>query len=225
MTSILLVEDDRSLGATLRERLGEEGYAVTWAESCGAAKGALGAGVFHLLLVDVGLPDGDGFELVRSLGSKAPPIIFLTAMSSAEHRLTGFELGAVDYVPKPFHLKELLLRIKRVIESTRTTRRVMVGTITVDLDSMSLRFADGSVEYPQTRDFQVLRLLIEAAPRVVSRREILEKFWQGDTLSTERTVDNAIVRLRHHLKKGAEDVIRSVRGIGYQWVNSAEVPG
>jgi len=143
MTSILLVEDDRSLGATLRERLGEEGYTVTWAESCGAATSALGAGAFDLLLVDVGLPDGDGFELVRSFGSDAPPIIFLTAMTSAEHRLTGFELGAVDYVPKPFHLKELLLRIKRVIESTRTSRRVMVGTSTIDRESMSLRFEDG----------------------------------------------------------------------------------
>lgn len=225
MTKILLVEDDRSLGATLRERLDEEGYSITWAESCRAAEAALDAEMFDLLLVDIGLPDGDGFELVRSRGRATPPVIFLTAMSSAEHRLTGFELGAVDYVPKPFHLKELLLRIKRVVESTRTTRRVVVGTITIDLDSMLLRFGDGSVEYPQTRDFQVLRLLIEAAPRVVSRREILDKFWRGDTLSTERTVDNAIVRLRHHLKRGAEDVIRSVRGIGYQWVNVGDGSG
>jgi DNA-binding response OmpR family regulator len=86
---------------------------------------------------------------------------------------------------------------------------------------MSLRLPDGTVEYPQTRDFQVLQLLIESAPRVVSRKEILDKFWKDDTLSTERTVDNAILRLRQHLRKGADDTIRSVRGIGYQWVDAA----
>jgi len=217
MKSILLVEDDRSLGLTLKERLTAEGYGVTWVDTGVLAREALAAGSVDLMLVDVGLPDGSGFDLVQGLGVAAPPVVFLTAMSSAEHRLTGFELGAVDYIPKPFHLKEILLRIRRALESRPTTKRVVVGALTIDLDSMSLIFADGTVEYPQTRDFQVLRLLIESAPRVVSRREILEKYWKDDTLSTERTVDNAIVRLRHQLKKGSADVIRSVRGVGYQW--------
>lgn len=217
MKSILLVEDDRSLGLTLKERLAAEGYAVTWVDTGALAREAVARGGVDLMVVDVGLPDGSGFDVVRAVGEGAPPVVFLTAMSSAEHRLEGFELGAVDYIPKPFHLKELLLRIRRAIESRPPTRRVVVGELTIDLDSMAMVLPDGSVEYPQTRDFQVLRLLIESAPRVVSRREILEKFWHDDTLSSERTVDNAIVRLRHHLKKGSADVIRSVRGVGYQW--------
>ncbi|MFM1848340.1 MAG: hypothetical protein RL417_1814 [Pseudomonadota bacterium] len=221
MTTILLVEDDRSLGATLKERLLVEGYALVLAASCEEARRALAERSYDLMLVDVGLPDGDGFELVRGLGSAAPATIFLTAMSSAENRLTGFELGAVDYIPKPFHLKEILLRIKRALEAARKTRSVQVGSLTIDMESMSLRLPDGTVEYPQTRDFQVLQLLIESAPRVVSRKEILDKFWKDDTLSTERTVDNAILRLRQHLRKGADDTIRSVRGIGYQWVDAA----
>ncbi len=222
MTAILLVEDDRSLGTTLKERLIKEGYTVVLADSCAVAQAALRTEAFALMLVDVGLPDGDGFELVRSLGPAAPAVIFLTAMSSAENRLAGFELGAVDYIPKPFHLKEILLRIERALQSPRRLRRVSVGGVTIDLESMSLTLSDGTVEYPQTRDFQVLRLLIEAAPRVVSRRDILAKLWRDDDLSTERTVDNAILRLRQHLRKGGADSIRSVRGIGYQWVAEGE---
>jgi len=219
MRQIVLVEDDSSLGETLRERLGEEGYGVTLARTVAEGEGAALATSPDLLVVDVGLPDGSGVELVRRvLTRKLVPVIFLTAMATAEDRLAGYEAGAVDYIPKPFHIKELLLRVARVLESTRPDRRVDAGGILIDLDSMSLRLPDGTIEYPQTRDFQVLQLLIEAAPRVVSRQEILDRFWNTDRLSTHRTVDNSVVRLRHHLREAGSEFIRSVRGVGYQWV-------
>src|SRR5689334_20091462 len=108
MTRILLVEDDKSLGATLRERLSKEGYEVIWTETKKDSLAAHRQNPFDLYIFDVGLPDGTGFELAREVkdgGNR--PFLFLTAQSDAESRLEGYELGAEEYIPKPFHLREL----------------------------------------------------------------------------------------------------------------------
>jgi DNA-binding response OmpR family regulator len=140
--------------------------------------------------------------------------MFMTAASSAQNRLEGFEIGAEEFIPKPFHLKELFIRIRHVLDTRNTRHVVPFGSKTIDLDAMAVVHDDGTREYPQPRDFRILRLLIEWAPRVVSRDEILDRVWGEDRFPAERTVDNAIVRLRHSL---GDQAIRSVRGVGYQW--------
>jgi DNA-binding response OmpR family regulator len=215
MTRILLVEDDRTLGTTLTERLRKEGYDTEWCATLADAGRAFDRGLWDLAILDVGLPDGSGFDFARRIRAYgATPIMFMTAASSAQNRLEGFELGAEEFIPKPFHLKELFIRIRHVLEKRSTRHVVPFGTKTIDLDAMAVVHDDGSREFPQARDFRILRLLIEWSPRVVSRDEILDRVWGEDRFPGERTIDNAVVRLRQLL---GDHAIRSVRGVGYQW--------
>src|SRR5258707_7762054 len=118
MKRLLLVEDDRSLGATLHERLLREPYDVAWVETKQRALKKLNEGLWDLVILDIGLPDGSGFELARHIkGSSSLPVMFMTALSSAEHRLEGFEISAEEIIPNPFHLHQLLLRGNHVLDS------------------------------------------------------------------------------------------------------------
>jgi len=217
MARVLLIEDDASLGQTLSERLAREGHAVEWAVSVREARTKFD-GIWDLAIVDVKLPDGSGFGLARELrGRSTVPIMFMTALNSAENRLEGFEIGADEYLPKPFHLKEFLLRVRHVLGRQQAQRIVRAAGCAIDLGAMTVT-RGGQRHELQARDCQVLRLLIDAAPRVVSRSEILDRVWGETRFPTPRGVDNAIVRLRQALDN--QDLIRSVRGVGYQWTAS-----
>ena len=211
---LLLVEDDPTLGVTLKERLTSEGYLVQWASTAAAARSAFQErSDWDLVLFDVGLPDGSGFELAAEWRGRVP-FLFVTALSDAEHRLNGFELGAEEYIPKPFHLKELLIRVKHVLDNHAVKRNLSVEGAEIDFAAMTVRDHKGETQHPAAKDFQLLALLIERAPRVLTRDEILDAVWGKDHLGNTRTVDNAIVRLRGFFKNSP---IRSVRGVGYQW--------
>lgn len=222
MPRVLLVEDDRSLGTTLSERLAKEGHDVRWAETLEAGRSAARAEAFDLAIVDVMLPDGSGFTLAPEIRKHSlTPIMFMTALNSAESRLKGFELGADEYLPKPFHLKEFILRVRHVLTTQPSRRLLEAGTARVDLDAMTVDRPEQPRAYLQVRDARVLQVLVEAAPRAVGRSEILDRVWGEHQFPTPRTVDNAIVRLRQALGDEDGTLIRSVRGIGYQWaVNS-----
>lgn len=226
--SLLLVEDDRTLAETLSERLVKEGYDVTWVDRAAAAKTETERNRFDLLLLDVGLPDGNGFTLARDLraqpaGSlnRETPFVFLTAMTSAEYRLEGYELGAEEYIPKPFHLRELLLRVKHVLENHATPEYLNLGDRVIYWDALEVRSNATEtavmLERLQARDAMLLRLLVTRSPAVVSRDEILDKIWGEENFPSSRTVDNAIVRLRQAMGDAHAARIRSVRGVGYQW--------
>lgn len=221
MTKLLLVEDDSSLGQSLTERLSEEGYTVLWNQTCEEAERTLADVQVDLVLLDIGLPDGSGFSVARFLREKgSTPLIFLSAMTSAEYRLEGFEIGADDYIPKPFHLRELLLRISRILESKGIRKTIEVGDIVIDPQSMSVMLQSGETIQPAPRDFELLKFLVNSSPRVLGREEIHDKLWPEDSdASTYRSIDNAIMRLRSIFRKVSnEEYIRSVRGVGYQWV-------
>jgi len=223
MPRILLLEDDLSLGRTLAERLERERLVVEWAQTIAAARGALDAGRWDLAILDVRLPDGSGFGLARQIRKTTTmPIMFMTALNSAENRLEGFEIGADEYLPKPFHLKEFIIRVRNVLarQPPRATHRA--GRVVIDLEAMAVESGDGSRTFLQVRDARVLTLLIDAAPRAVDRSEILDRVWGEDQFPTPRAVDNAIVRLRQALGDEAGRLIRSVRGIGYQWAGDDE---
>ncbi|WII72435.1 response regulator transcription factor [Bdellovibrio sp. 22V] len=218
MRKVLLVEDDLSLGETLTERLKKD-YDVTWGKSFSEAWTLFSKSKdFDIVILDVGLPDGNGFELAAKIKQISSVLfLFLTAQADAESRLRGFELGAEEYIPKPFHLKELLLRVKHVLDAHAPARELELETCVVNFTNMSVRRKSGQIEYPPVTDMKILQLLIEKSPRVLSRDEIMNEIWGVDKNPSVRTIDNIIVRLRQLLGDDGEKHIRSVRGVGYQW--------
>jgi len=228
MARVLLVEDDASLGRTLAERLTKEQLAVEWVKTLAEGRRSIDAGGWDLAILDVMLPDGSGFGLARYIKrNTAVPVMFMTALNSAENRLEGFELGADEYLPKPFHLKEFMLRVRHVLttQHTRRTIRVDGAGLTVDLDAMSVQRDGEAPSFLQARDGRVLKLLCDSAPRVIGRSEILDRVWGEDRFPTARAVDNTIARLRQALGDADGRLIRSVRGIGYQWAADAGAAG
>lgn len=215
---LLLLEDDASLGEAISERLIKEGFQVDWAETLFAARKLIEEAGFDLLILDVGLPDGSGFELAEELQGRFP-VIFLTALNSAENRLRGYELGANEYIPKPFHFKELIIRIKKTIgeKPSLDINEYVFKDFKINIEAMTIE-QEGQSFYPSVRDFSVLTFLISSFPNVVSREELLDKYWGSDSFPTNRTVDNSILRVRQFLGKSATEYLKSVRGIGYQWI-------
>src|ERR1019366_8795046 len=210
-TRLLLVEDERNVAETLIERLSAAGFALTRADSLASARRAIGEG---------------GFPLARLLRERAPAtaIVFLTAHANAEDRIRGLELGADDYLAKPFHFRELLLRIQNCLKRAQDLAevpgemrgQVHVGRALVDFERF-LATVDGESQSLTHKECAVLRLLAERAGKAVSRDEILDRAWSADEFPTSRTVDNFIVRLRKLVEVDAADprVIRSIRGVGY----------
>ena len=178
------------------------------------------------MLLDVGLPDGNGFELAAELRNAAPQsaIVFLTAHGNPEERVRGLELGADDYLTKPFHFRELLLRIQNCLKRAQDLVElpgemrgvVRIGRARVDFERFSAE-VDGESHALTHKECAVLRLLASRVGKAVSRDEILDKAWSADEFPTSRTVDNFIVRLRKLVEPDANEprVIRSIRGVGY----------
>jgi DNA-binding response OmpR family regulator len=148
--------------------------------------------------------------------------MFMTALNSAESRLEGFEIGAEEYLPKPFHLKEFIIRVRLLLARQRPPDPLRVGRLVLDFDAMSVESPETGKVFLQVRDSRVLKLLVDSAPRVVNRSEILDRVWGEDHFPTPRAVDNAIVRLRQALGDTDAQLIRSVRGVGYQWAGASQ---
>ena len=223
---LLMVEDDPNVARTLAQRLGSSGFAVTHAASVAAARRALAAQRFDLALLDVGLPDGSGLDVARSLREHSPAtaLVFLTAHGEPEQRIEGLELGADDYVTKPFVFRELLLRLQNVLGRARALRQsvagagasVRIGRATVDFAQFRAT-VDGQVQPLTHKECSVLRLLHERAGTAVTRDEILDRAWSADEFPTSRTVDNFILRLRRLIEADPANptTLRSIRGVGY----------
>lgn len=213
---ILLVEDDQTLAITLRERLEKERYQVELCHSIQEARATQGR-KFDLVVLDVGLPDGSGFEFAREIKQgSSTPFIFVTAQSDAETRLQGYELGAEEYIPKPFHLREFLIRVRHVLENhAPSPQQLQLNGLKIDFASFAIE-QGGTTDYMQPRDARLLKFLVEKSPAVVSRDDILNQLWGEDRFPTARTVDNSIVRLRQQLGNFSH-YIQSVRGVGYRW--------
>ena len=223
MTRVLLVEDDLSLGQTLQERLEREGLAVTWTKTAAESRTEIADGRWALAILDVKLPDGSGFDLARLIRRRSlTPVMLMTALNSASSRLEGFETGADEYLPKPFHLREFLLRVRHILSTQRVTEVVRVRGRTIDLAALTITGPTGERVFLQTRDGQVLRLLIACAPSPVDRSDILDQVWGQTRFPTARAVDNSIVRLRQALQDQDGHLIRSVRTVGYQWTTAEE---
>lgn len=212
---ILLVEDDIELGEAIKHALEQQSYAVTWLNDGRQAMAAMSDGSIDLVLLDLGLPGKDGLDVLaeaRRDGVKTP-ILVMTARDALETRIRGLDLGADDYLVKPFHLGELAARIRSLTRRAQglADNLVEVGGLRLDLATMEVAFRDKSVTLTR-REFSVLRILMERAGRIV-RREALENSVYGfDTVVDRNAIEVQVHWLRRKL---SADVIHTVRGIGY----------
>jgi DNA-binding response OmpR family regulator len=220
-TNLALIEDDADLSFTIRLNLEREGYAVT--NFTNGHEGLLGLqqGGFDFLILDLNLPDLDGFTICREIRRNATtaklPILMLTARSSEQDRITGLELGADDYLTKPFSVRELLARVAAILRRAKGADDQ--GTVyddgTLRIDGRTLRvFVEGEEVKLAKKELELLWMLVRNRPAVVSRDRILSEVWQmADDVET-RTVDAHIRNLR---KKIGKDRIQTVIGYGYRF--------
>lgn len=216
--ALFLVEDDQQLGGALCEQLQEYGFHVTWQRTVQGALRTLEDLKVDAALIDIGLPDGDGFQIGRALKKvSAVPILFLSAHNTAERRLESFELGGEDYIPKPFHVREVILRLHRILRTSAIPAVTTCSGIKIDRAARCLYYPDGRRVYPKTTDFRVLEILIEASPQLVTREELDKALFGKERGVAPRSIDNVITRLRGLLGLESAQHIRAVRGAGYQW--------
>jgi DNA-binding response OmpR family regulator len=215
---LLMVEDDEALGRVLRDNLSFAGFDVEWVTIGDAALRSVRTAAPDMVLLDVMLPGRDGFELCGLLRKNGrTPIIMLTSLAQKSDKIRGLELGADDYVTKPFHVDELIARIQAVLRRARpAVDRLTLGVILIDFVNMTAR-RHGREFHMTHREFEVLRYLAERAGRVVKRDELLREIWGYLEMPNTRSVDHAINRLRKKVEPAphAHSYIHTVHGDGY----------
>jgi two-component system response regulator CpxR len=218
---ILVIDDDVELTSLLGEFLRREGFDPEFAHD--GLKGLVAAlhGSFALVVLDVMLPGIDGFEVLRRLrqGSHMP-VVMLTARGDDVDRIVGLELGADDYVPKPFNPRELVARIRAVLrraEPRPQDGRLEVNGVALDAGSREV-FCDGSPVELTTIEFDILEQLMRAAGRVLSRDQMMEAIYGRKSGPFDRAMDMHISHLRKKLECGGRTLIKTVRGVGYQFI-------
>lgn len=225
MAKILIVEDDDSILFGLEKSLKFHGYEVICAKDAESGlKLATGKNAPDLIILDIMLPKSDGYQFCRYLRENDidTPIIMLTAKKEEMDKVMGFELGADDYVTKPFGVLELLARIKAILRRAKSDKELMgvlvFDDIEVDYDGYTITKGGKDIEVSQ-REFELLTFLIANNGRVLKREVILDEVWGYDYYGTLRTVDNFITRLRQKIEKDPANptYITTVRGIGYKF--------
>ena len=225
---ILLVEDEENLRSTIRLNLEMENYHVTEAGDGKTAFNQFRSAHFDLIILDVMLPEMDGYTLCQKirLENTEVPIIFLTSKGASDERVQGLKLGADDYLPKPFNLEELLLRINSLIrrrskshEERSENSTYRFGKCEINFLTFEIIGMDGMKQTLPKREIQLLKLLIERKNEVVSREDILKNVWEYDVYPSTRTIDNYIVSFRKYFEKNPREPKHffSVRGVGYKF--------
>ena len=214
---VLVVEDDRKLGQFIRNGLQEAAYAVTLAQNCTQARDAVSTEDYDAIVLDIGLPDGSGLDLLREwrTGKHPHQILILSARGSVEDRISGLNLGADDYLAKPFSFDELLARI-RSLTRRHTHQRTTVlqhGPIRMDLLTREVA-VEGKPIYLTQREYALLELLLQNVGRVLTRTQIGEKIWDYHFDIETNLIDVYIRKLRTKLGD-ATCRIATVRGVGY----------
>lgn len=220
---ILLVEDDRSIVVGLKMNLEREGYQVTWAEDGRQGLDAARSDTFDLVLLDVMLPHLNGFEVLDALAKdeSRPPVIVLSARSEEMDKVLGLDLGADDYVTKPFSVAELLARVRAALRRNEAPAPAAdawrMGDVDVNPSTREVCRDGQPVELTAT-EFDVLALLKSARGRVLSRQAIIDHIWGTDHHGTLRTIDNFISQLRAKLELDPTSprYLLTVRGVGYR---------
>jgi two-component system phosphate regulon response regulator PhoB len=226
---ILIIEDEPDIRKTLEYNISREGYKVVCASSLSKGKEQINSSDFSLILLDLMLPDGSGLDLCREIKSdkdkSSTPIIILTAKDDEVDKVVGFELGADDYVTKPFSVRELILRIKAVLKRGTEKKETLevqrqFGELTMDIDSHEV-FVNNEQIILTALEFRLLRQLVDRRGRVQSRDQLLSDVWGYSAEVTTRTVDTHIKRLREKLGTMGK-YVQTIRGVGYKFSRTPE---
>lgn len=228
-SSILVVEDEPAIADTITYALRTEGFQPQWHTTAGAARDALAQTAFALAILDIGLPDGSGLDLCREMRAQDNlPVIFLTARSDEIDRVVGLEIGADDYIVKPFSPRELTARVRAVLRRTespaRGERDASVapetlrtrGPFAIDETRCAINYHGANLPLTR-REYRLLLALLQHPGRVFTRDQLLSSAWDEPEASLDRTVDAHVKTLRAKLRAAhaATDPIRTHRGFGY----------
>jgi len=224
---VLLVEDENNLGETLRDYLKAKKYHVDLAKSVKEAREKFQSLNPAIAILDIGLPDGNGISLAKEFRNlkKDCVLLFCTALNDPSLRVEGLELGAEDYITKPFELKELTLRLDRILKnrliSLTNPDVLQFGKLTFWPKRFEFADASNNLSPLNQKECAILEFLIERENEVVGREEMIEKIWGENSFPSNRTIDNYIVKLRKWADSDPNAGIKiiSVRGIGYKFEN------
>ena len=226
---ILIIEDEPDIRETLVYNLSREGYDILSASSLLEARSQIESNTFSLILLDLMLPDGSGLDLCREIKSdkykSSIPIIILTAKDDEVDKVVGFELGADDYVTKPFSVRELILRMKAVLKrgekkSDNVEVQRQFGQLSIDTESHEV-FVDNNEITLTALEFKLLCQLVDRRGRVQSRDQLLSDVWGYSAEVTTRTVDTHIKRLREKLGSMGK-YVQTIRGVGYKFTRTPD---
>jgi DNA-binding response OmpR family regulator len=223
MSKILVVEDDLTLSAGLCFALDEDGHLSVAAYTCQKARLLLQEDPFDLMILDINLPDGNGFDLCRELKQSKPelPVIFLTANDLEDDVLNGFDLGADDYITKPFSIQILKRRVEAVLRRGRTNSNDIYfddGFLRLDFQTLTA-IRDGEKLAITPNEYKLLRILIAHPGTVATRRLLLEKLWDLDgNFIDDHTLTVTMNRLRAKIEDPHHIYIQTIRGMGYVWM-------
>lgn len=230
--AVLVADDEANLARGIAENLIAEGYRVTTVGDGIAALEEILRGGYDLVVLDVMMPGLDGFAVCEEARRQGivTPILFLTARSGVDDRIRGLEAGGDDYLPKPFHLKELLLRVRVILRRWSwyaeggDEAKLAFGGNEVDFRTFRARAFDGGVHQLTQKEAMILKALAERQGEVVSRDELLEKAWGYELYPSSRTVDNFILRLRKRFEPDPERprYFHTMRGVGYRFTARGE---
>jgi DNA-binding response OmpR family regulator len=225
--SILLIEDEELVGTMVRMNLENSGFAVEWCKDGNQAVEKVGSAPFDVILLDIALPGLDGMEILAEVRRRGigTPVMMLTARGDVQSKVQALELGADDYLPKPFDVAELLARVKALVRRSQSDREipseniVEFGKYQINLETRQAVTNDGEIVLSE-KENAIMGLLVRARGQVLSRSDILEEVWGMDATPTERSVDNFIVQLRKLFEPQIEKPRHfiTVRGIGYRFV-------
>ncbi|OGA55436.1 MAG: DNA-binding response regulator [Betaproteobacteria bacterium RIFCSPLOWO2_12_FULL_62_58] len=224
---VLVVDDDQEIRSLLRDYLQKNGYRVTAVGDGKRMWAAFEEARPDIVVLDLMLPGDDGLTLCRDLRARSKtPIIMLTARGEETDRIVGLEMGADDYLPKPFNPRELLARIKSILRRTRTlpenlrpedARAIRFAGWTLDVATRNLRSPEGVVVALSGTEYKLLRIFLAHANRVLNRDQLIDLMLSRDASPFDRSIDVQVSRLRHRLGEGAKEpaIIKTVRGEGY----------
>jgi two-component system catabolic regulation response regulator CreB len=223
-TSILIIEDESSIADVLAYALKSEGYATQCCSLGGDGLEQLRSGIHSLVILDVGLPDMNGFEVCRHARKFTDiPILFLTARSEEVDRIVGLEIGADDYVTKPFSPREVVARVRAILRRLSSAAgNANAVWFDVDENSARIRFCGAALDLTRY-EFLLLKMLLDHSGRIYSRETLMDAIWRDSLDTSDRTVDTHIKTLRAKLKAVRDDIdpIVTHRGMGYSVTNGS----
>ena len=222
---ILIIEDEPDIRRNLEYNLGREGFNASSVGTLDGAYEKINSKKFDLILLDLMLPDGSGLDFCKKIKSnsetEAIPVVILTAKDDEVDKVVGFELGADDYVTKPFSVRELILRVKAILKRSDTKTKEVVeverqfGDLKIDVDSHEVHVDSQLIELTAL-EFRLLKELVDKRGRVQSRDQLLSEVWGYNAEVTTRTVDTHIKRLREKLGSMGK-YVQTIRGVGYKF--------